>query len=138
MTIPEWMILACSSGNNACVLMNLGKRIELRLAEMGKKRSFLFEKIPGLLSATLSLTISRDSKRCKWDVEIAEALGVRLTWLRSGRWPKLIRPESGDTEFSRQIADLILTGQAVQAVIRIVENMSEEERCELCGLMEEE
>lgn len=116
--------------------MNLGKRIELRLAEMGKKRSFLFEKIPGLLSATLSLTISRDSKRCKWDVEIAQVLGVRLAWLRNGRGPKLLRPEGGDTEFSRQIADLILDGQPVQAVIRIVENMSEEERLDLCGLME--
>lgn len=94
--------------------MNLGRRIEFRLAEMGKTRAFLFQQVPGLLGPALSLAISRDSKRCKWDVEIAQALGVRLAWLRTGLLPKLTHPDCDENAFSQQIADLVLDGQSVQ------------------------
>lgn len=119
-----------------CGHMNLGKRIELRLAEIGKTRAYLFEQVPGLSSPTLSLAISRDNKRCKWEVQIAEALGVRLAWLKTGLLPKLVYPECDDRAFSQWIADLILDGQPVQAVMRIVENMSGKERRDLRYFME--
>jgi phage repressor protein C with HTH and peptisase S24 domain len=70
--------------------MNLGKRIESRLSEMGEERSFLFDLIPDLTPARLSALIKRDSKRCELDVQIAKALKVRLEWLNDGDLPKLI------------------------------------------------
>lgn len=116
--------------------MNLGKRIELRLAEIGKTQTYLLEQIPGLLGPTLSLAISRDNKRCKWEVEIAEALGVRLAWLKTGLLPKLAYPECDDRVFSQWVADLILDGEPVQAAMRIIENMNGKERRDLRYFME--
>lgn len=116
--------------------MNLGRRIEFRLAEMGKTRAFLFEQVPGLLGPALSLAISRDSKRCKWDVEIAQALGVRLAWLRTGLLPMLAHPDCDENKFSQQIADLVLDGQPVKAALRIIENMNRKERRDLRYFLE--
>lgn len=67
--------------------MNLGKRIELRLKDLEKDRSYLFDLVPDLSPQRLSALISRDSKRCELDVQIAKALRVRLEWLNNGDLP---------------------------------------------------
>lgn len=55
--------------------MNLGRRIQLHLAELRWKRSNLFGKTPALLPSALSLTITGNNKRSKLDAEMAKALG---------------------------------------------------------------
>jgi transcriptional regulator with XRE-family HTH domain len=70
--------------------MNLGKRIKLRLDELGWSRSQLYDRVPDLTPAALSALISRDSRRCELDVQIAKALGVHLAWLNGGVRPKLL------------------------------------------------
>lgn len=67
--------------------MNLGKRIAWRLDDLGKRRGFLLDAVPDLSPQRLSALISRDSKRCELDVQIAKALGVRLEWLNNGELP---------------------------------------------------
>lgn len=44
-------------------------------------------KIPSLTPQALSNLIVRDSKRSEWDEEIADALGVSVTWLVYGKEP---------------------------------------------------
>ncbi len=75
--------------------MNLGKRIELRLAELGWQQRDLCERIPELSPQTLSILIKRDSIRTQYDVQIADALGVTLQWLNEGIEPKHPRTSPG-------------------------------------------
>ena len=64
--------------------MNLGKRIEARLKELEWERSRLLGAVYGLTPQALSNLIVRDSRRSEWDVEIAKALGVSVSWLVYG------------------------------------------------------
>lgn len=68
--------------------MNLGKRIEQKLKELGWERKDLMDKVPELSTSNLSALIKRDSKRSELDEKIAEALGVSLLWLVYGRYPE--------------------------------------------------
>lgn len=70
--------------------MNLGKRIELRLEELGWQRNDLLSRIPALSPQSLSALITRDSRRSEHDVAIAAALGVNLLWLVAGEGGKLV------------------------------------------------
>lgn len=88
--------------------MNLGKRIESRLSEIGEERSFLFDLIPELTPARLSALIKRDSKRCELDVQIAKALKVRLEWLNDGELPKLIEGESVRVDVKTKTASVMV------------------------------
>lgn len=64
--------------------MNLGKRIEYRLNQLGWGRKDLYDAIPELTPQALSNLITRDSKRSEWDTKIAEALRVPVLWLVYG------------------------------------------------------
>lgn len=68
--------------------MNLGKRIEKRLGELGWERNDLLRRVPGLTAQSLSALITRDSRRSEHDVAIANVLGVSLVWLVSGQGEK--------------------------------------------------
>lgn len=78
--------------------MNLGKRIERRLSELGWERKDLIRRVPELTPQSLSALITRDSRRSEHDVRIASALGVNLVWLNSGDGPKLSDRESSEAE----------------------------------------
>lgn len=82
--------------------MNLGKRIAQRLKELGWQRNDLIDRVPGLSAQTLSALILRDSKRSEFDVGIAKALGVQLSWLNSGLGEKLLR-ENGSVTASEVV-----------------------------------
>lgn len=69
--------------------MNLGKRIESRLTELGWQRGDLLSRVPALSPQSLSALITRDSRRSEHDVAIAAALGVNLLWLVAGEGEKL-------------------------------------------------
>ncbi len=64
--------------------MNIGKRIEKRLADLSWERKKLLDALPDLSPQALSNLIVRDSKRSEWDVQIANALGVSVLWLVYG------------------------------------------------------
>ena len=75
--------------------MNLGARINNRLAELGQKPMWLCEQV-NLLSSKKSLSIgnlsaliNRDSKKSEYASVIAAALGVNLDWLLTGDGEKL-------------------------------------------------
>lgn len=70
--------------------MNLGKRIELRLNELGWERKDLLDCVPELTPQRLSALIVRDSKRCELDYQISKSLGVTIPWLNDGIEPKSI------------------------------------------------
>lgn len=70
--------------------MNLGKRIELRLNELGWGRKELLDCVPELTPQRLSALIVRDSRRCELDYQISISLGVTIPWLNDGIEPKLI------------------------------------------------
>lgn len=108
--------------------MNLGGRIQFRLAEIGKRRGFLFRQVPNLKPSTLSLLITRDSKRCRLDAEIAQALGVRLEWLVSGNLPKLAFADSITNELGRHLIGLVDQGDLVAAAVSLFDNMTHEQR----------
>lgn len=67
--------------------MNMGKRIELRLRELGWQQVDLLRRVPDMGAGTLSATIKRDAKKSDFAGEIAKALGVRLEWLQTGQGP---------------------------------------------------
>lgn len=73
--------------------MNLGKRIEAKLAELGWRRNDLLDRVPGLTAQALSNLIRRDSKRSEWDVAIATALRMSVMDLVYG--PELVIREPG-------------------------------------------
>jgi hypothetical protein len=85
--------------------MNLGKRIEIRLTELGWERNDLLDRVPDLTAQRLSALIKRDSKRCELDYQIAVALGVTLHWLNSEIPPKLIIESKHDGTASAQAAE---------------------------------
>jgi hypothetical protein len=66
-------------------MMNMGKRIEVRLNSLNWKRKDLLQRVPDLTDQALSNLIRRDSKRSEWDELIAEGLGVSVLWLVYGR-----------------------------------------------------
>lgn len=68
--------------------MNMGKRIEVELIERGWSRSRLYELVPGLEDGTLSAIIKRDSRSSSFAPAIANAFGVELQWLLTGRGNK--------------------------------------------------
>lgn len=68
--------------------MNMGKRIEARLTELGWGQRDLLERVYGLEKGTLSALVVRDSKRSEWSERIAAALGVTHAWLTLGKPPK--------------------------------------------------
>lgn len=68
--------------------MNMGKRIEQRLRELGWKQSDLLERIPDLEKGTLSALIARDSAKSMFSQQIADALGVSHAWLVDGTVPR--------------------------------------------------
>lgn len=65
--------------------MNMGKRIEQCLDELGWKQVQLLDKVPDLSPSALSALIKRDSKWSDFAEEIAEALGVEFRWLLTGK-----------------------------------------------------
>jgi hypothetical protein len=84
--------------------MNLGKRIQQRLNDLGWKQRDLLDKVPDLSPQALSNMIRRDSSRSDWDEAIAEALGVSILWLVYGKKDKadVVRQEIqpyGDAAF---------------------------------------
>ena len=104
--------------------MNLGKRIEQRLKELKWSRSMLFEKVPDLSPARLSALISRDSKRCELDVQIAKALGVHLAWLNDGSLPKLL-DEEAHTELER--ADVLnFPSSLLRELVEVAKKISDD------------
>jgi hypothetical protein len=78
--------------------MNLGKRIDTRLAELNWQRNDLLALVPELSAQSLSALITRDSRRSEHDVAIATALGVNLLWLISGQGDKLVGNGQGSEE----------------------------------------
>lgn len=76
--------------------MNMGKRIALRLRELGWRQTDLLDRIPDLSPGTLSAMILRDSKRSEFVTQIAEALGVTGNWLQEGTNPKFTPGMFGD------------------------------------------
>ena len=65
--------------------MALGKRIHELLQRPGWDRKRLLDAVPGLTPQALSNLIRRDSRRSEWDEQLAQALGVSVTWLVYGR-----------------------------------------------------
>lgn len=76
--------------------MNLGKRIENSLLELGWTQSKLLDKVPDLESATLSALIRRDSKHSRHTLEIAQALGLNPVWLQTGTGEQWAKPPTLD------------------------------------------
>ena len=68
--------------------MNLGKRIEQRLRELGWRQVDLLDRVPEMGAGTLNATIKRDAKKSDFAAAIAKALRVRLEWLQTGADPK--------------------------------------------------
>jgi len=64
--------------------MAIGTRIVERLKDLGWERGDLLSAVPSLTPQALSNLIRRDSKRSEWDLAIAKALKVRVTWLVYG------------------------------------------------------
>lgn len=108
--------------------INLGRRIQSRLAEMGHKRSYLYEKIPALRAPTLSLLITRNSRRSKFDAEIADALGVTLLWLNTGQTPKLISTAKTRNALGERLSDLVYQGDLITAATLLLQNMPKAEQ----------
>lgn len=69
--------------------MNLGKRIEARLLELGQTQSWLSQRA-GVDEGTISALIQRDSARSMFAPSLALALGVTTDWLLNGSEPKLL------------------------------------------------
>lgn len=75
------------------MFMNIGKRIEQKLMELGWERKDLLVRVDGLSVQALSNLIRRGSKRSEWDEKIADALGVSVLWLVYGKsTPDLRQP----------------------------------------------
>lgn len=100
-------------------VMNMGKRIALRLRELGWRQTDLLDRIPDLSPGTLSAMILRDSKRSEFTTQIAGALGVTGNWLQDGTNPKLVGGMFGDafanTEPAPKIAGSVPLISWVQA-----------------------
>lgn len=65
--------------------MNIGRRIEQRLKDLGWERKDLLDRVPELSPQALSNLIRRDSKRSEWDELIAGALGMSVLELVYGK-----------------------------------------------------
>lgn len=79
--------------------MNLGKRIKLRLDELGVGPQWLANKVPSLDVKSLCALIARDSKRSQFSAGIAKALGVTNEWLLTGEG-EMLASEQTSTEIS--------------------------------------
>lgn len=98
--------------------MNMGKRIAVRLSELGWRQTDLLDKVPDLSPGTLSAIILRDSKRSEFASQIADALGVTGKWLQEGREPKfagMFGDAFANTEPAPQIAGSVPLISWVQA-----------------------
>lgn len=69
--------------------VRMGRRIQMRLDELGWKQSDLLARVQGLSKGTLSAMIASNRIASEWSDEIAEALGVEHRWLQKGTEPKL-------------------------------------------------
>lgn len=76
--------------------MHLGKRIELRLKELGWTQVDLCNRVPGLEPGALNATIKRNSRKNQYSHQIADVLGVHIAWLIDGVDPKY--PSYADTD----------------------------------------
>lgn len=105
--------------------MNLGKRIQLRLDELGQKPQWLANQVADLDVKSLCALIARDSKRSQFSAGIAKALGVTDEWLLTGEGNKLfVKPpkeimltDSQDHELIRKVDIRLsagITGFAVE------------------------
>ena len=105
--------------------MNLGKRIQLRLDELGQKPQWLANQVADLDVKSLCALIARDSKRSQFSAGIAKALGVTDEWLLTGEGNKLfVKPpkeimltDSPDHELIRKVDIRLsagITGFAVE------------------------
>lgn len=84
--------------------MNLGRRIDKCLEELGWRQVDLLARVPDLEPATLSALIKRDSKWSDHAIAIAEALGVHLHWLLSGVGPKWLSQKTEDDFITRKVS----------------------------------
>lgn len=85
--------------------MNIGKRIEQRLQELGWERNDLLARVPDLSPQSLSNLIRRDSKRSEWDTKIAEALDVDVVWLVYGELPSRVESPKAHYDVSKLTPD---------------------------------
>lgn len=76
------------------MFMNIGKRIEQKLIELGWERKDLLVRVDGLSVQALSNLIRRGSKKSEWDEKIADALGVSVLWLVYGKSTTELRQPS--------------------------------------------
>jgi SOS-response transcriptional repressor LexA len=64
--------------------MNLGKRVQMKLDEMGKSQRWLARQT-NITHTTIAAIIQRDSYKTKYSEAFAKALGVSEAWLINGR-----------------------------------------------------
>jgi len=119
--------------------MNIGKRIEQRLADLKWERKNLLEALPDLSPQALSNLIVRDSKRSEWDVQIAKALGVSVTWLVYGDdalYP-VSQPASRLEANSQPAIVYDFQSAATRAVLDIMANLDDQRQNEVVAFAEE-
>lgn len=109
--------------------MNLGKRIEARLAELKWSRNQLLDRVPELSAQALSNLIRRDSRRSEWDEQIAKALGVTVLWLVYG-YEDQVRVEEKAAVYDFQPAP-------IKAVVEIMNKLEPERQNEVIAFAEE-
>lgn len=71
--------------------IHLGRRIQMRLDELGWRQADLLARLPELPQSTLAQLVLRNGVASQWSDEIAETLGVEHRWLQRGTGPKLRR-----------------------------------------------
>lgn len=104
--------------------VRLGRRIQMRLDELGWKQSDLLARVPGLGKGTLSAMIVNNRVASEWSDEIAEALGVEHRWLQKGVEPKLrsgwapALPRSAISTLVTNVATLVGDGSVSNAARR--------------------
>lgn len=114
--------------------MNLGKRIEKRLNELGWERGELLNRVPDLSPQNLSNLIRRDSKRSEFDRKIADALGVTLDWLVFGDNPVGEIPATQSAEIRQHPAAYQPYPAAVMQVIDIMLKLDEAGMQQILGM----
>lgn len=118
--------------------MNLGKRIEHRLKELGWERKALYDAIPELTPQALSNLIKRDSKRSEWDTQIAHALHVSVLWLVYGdETPYRNSGPASELQANEPATVHEFHSPQTSAVVKIMASLNPERQNEVLAFAEE-